>query len=238
MNFVTSWDDGHPKDQRIADLLFEFGLNGTFYIPISNKESKPVMNISTIRELDKKFEIGSHTYDHSYLLGMSKKECSDQIQHGKDQLEQILGHEVKGFCYPGGKYSNSIIQVVKESGFEYARTIENLSLDSGEDRWKIPTTLQFYPHNNLVLLKNYIHHGNYINKYPIINAAIKSKNFMDFLLRIIEITADTESILHIWGHSWEIDKLNLWVELRSFLKSISTLKPRVSTVYELSKKIN
>ena len=30
---TTSWDDGHPLDYRIAEMLQEYGLRGTFYIP-------------------------------------------------------------------------------------------------------------------------------------------------------------------------------------------------------------
>jgi hypothetical protein len=32
--FLTaSWDDGHPLDFRIADMLERYGLTGTFYVP-------------------------------------------------------------------------------------------------------------------------------------------------------------------------------------------------------------
>jgi hypothetical protein len=29
---TTSWDDGHPADERVLDMLAERGLRGTFYI--------------------------------------------------------------------------------------------------------------------------------------------------------------------------------------------------------------
>lgn len=28
---TTSWDDGHPLDLKIAELLDKYGINGTFY---------------------------------------------------------------------------------------------------------------------------------------------------------------------------------------------------------------
>ncbi len=31
---TTSWDDGHPLDFRVAELLSKYGLRGTFYIPM------------------------------------------------------------------------------------------------------------------------------------------------------------------------------------------------------------
>jgi hypothetical protein len=33
---TTSWDDGHPSDLRLADLLHKHSLRGTFYVPPEN----------------------------------------------------------------------------------------------------------------------------------------------------------------------------------------------------------
>ena len=32
---TTSWDDGHPLDLRVAELLAKYGLQGTFYVPMT-----------------------------------------------------------------------------------------------------------------------------------------------------------------------------------------------------------
>ena len=34
---TTSWDDGHPLDFRIAELLSEYRLRGTFYVPMESE---------------------------------------------------------------------------------------------------------------------------------------------------------------------------------------------------------
>ena len=65
--FTTSWDDGHPLDTRIAELLSRHGFQGTFYVPLSNREGLPVMPPEEMRRLGRGFEIGSHTIDHCYL---------------------------------------------------------------------------------------------------------------------------------------------------------------------------
>ena len=31
---TTSWDDGHPLDIRLAEMLARYGVLGTFYIPM------------------------------------------------------------------------------------------------------------------------------------------------------------------------------------------------------------
>ena len=37
---TTSWDDGHPLDFKLAELLNKYNLKGTFYIPRSNAEHR------------------------------------------------------------------------------------------------------------------------------------------------------------------------------------------------------
>ncbi|HEV7816478.1 MAG TPA: hypothetical protein VGP06_15440, partial [Janthinobacterium sp.] len=65
--FTCSIDDGSPSDMKMAELLYKYSLNGTFFIPMANREGKPVMSAGQIRDIGKQFEIGSHTLDHCYL---------------------------------------------------------------------------------------------------------------------------------------------------------------------------
>ena len=49
LTITTSWDDGHPMDLRVAELLTRSGLPGTFYVPPSN--SRPTLSTAEIRGL-------------------------------------------------------------------------------------------------------------------------------------------------------------------------------------------
>ena len=56
---TTSWDDGHPLDLRMADLLARYGMTGAFYVPLLYR-SRPVMEKSQIiATMDRGMEIGS-----------------------------------------------------------------------------------------------------------------------------------------------------------------------------------
>ena len=56
---TTSWDDGHPLDLRVVDLLARYGIKGTFYVPLLYR-SRPVMEkAQIIAILDRGMEIGS-----------------------------------------------------------------------------------------------------------------------------------------------------------------------------------
>jgi peptidoglycan-N-acetylglucosamine deacetylase len=72
MAITTSWDDGHPLDFRIANLLAKHGIPGTFYLPLKNV--RPTVSPSEIRELSLSFEIGAHTVNHVRLSGLPVEE--------------------------------------------------------------------------------------------------------------------------------------------------------------------
>ena len=101
--FTTSWDDGHPLDLRVAELLARYGCAGTFYVPRRNVEGRSVMTTHELRTLDAGFEIGGHTIDHVRLDRLQPIERRRQIVDGKRLLEDELGHAVEGFSYPWGR---------------------------------------------------------------------------------------------------------------------------------------
>ena len=100
LTITTSWDDGHPMDLRVAELLTRYGLPGTFYVPLSN--SRPTLSTAEIRGLSQQFEIGAHTVNHVRLTALADSEAQEQVTDSKKQLEDILGKPCSIFCFPGG----------------------------------------------------------------------------------------------------------------------------------------
>lgn len=230
MILVTSWDDGHPLDERIADMLSRFGLSGTFYVPVRNREGYPVMDSAALRRIAQSFEIGGHTLDHAYLTAIPPSEVDYQVRAGKDGIEQQLGCTIEGFCYPGGKENVSIRNTVRQIGFRYARTMENLRVESQDDLYRLPTTLQFFPHPTQVLLRNFLRYGRWARRTPVLLRALGACNWWERFPAIAETFAQTDNVLHLWGHSWEIEKFNLWKQLEQVLADISLLRPHSLTV--------
>jgi len=231
--FVTSWDDGHPFDERIADLLERYSLMGTFFVPIRNREGLPVLSAGAIRALDGQFEVGSHTQDHIYLTELSPGERWRQVIAGKMQLEDILGHAVEGFCYPGGKINSDIRQSVIDAGFSYARGINNFWLGIGSDRFDVPTTFQFFPHCRQVLWRNFARGGSYRSRFHSFRIMTSSDDWLAAMIRLIELEAETDNVIHLWGHSWEMERKCLWPQLDEFLRQVAAFCPQTSTVAEL-----
>lgn len=220
--FTCSIDDGHPSDMKMAELLDKHRLNGTFYIPIKNREGAPVMPPSAMRELSRRFEVGSHTYDHCFLSSVSISDAYFQVTEGKRHLEDILGEEVRGFCYPGGKYRAGDVDIVKASGFKYARSTVNLCFDVGNQAFEIPTTVQIYPHNRNVYVRNFAKSGDWTKRHQGLRLAIQHKNWIHRLYALFDYAVDRGNYFHLWGHSKDIDDHDAWREMDKFLAHVAT----------------
>lgn len=233
MIFVSSWDDGHPLDERLGDLLGAHGFRGTFFVPIRNREGMPVLGCGGLKRLAGAHEIGSHTHDHAYLTELPLDVAQQQILHGKCELEARLGRPVTGFCYPGGRFNSRVVSLVRGAGFAYARTVENLITHHVRDRYRVPTTLQFYPHSRLTLGRNYLRYGHKKDKAWLLLALSTRRSLSDHLRFAAKYANREDGVLHIWGHSWELERYQLWSALRSFLKEMVALAPTCLTLDEL-----
>jgi peptidoglycan/xylan/chitin deacetylase (PgdA/CDA1 family) len=224
--FTCSIDDGHPSDLKMAELLSKHGLRATFFIPVKNQEGFPVMTAPQMRELAQHFEIGSHTYDHCFLKYVPIAEAHYQIAEGKRRLEDILGHTVSGFCYPGGAYRPGDAEMVRACGFRYARTTKNLCFDAGDRPYEMPTTLQLYPHGRTVYLRNYARFGNWRERSEALQLALRHESWVDRLYGLFDHANQRGRAFHLWGHSRDLDQFDSWSELDRFLAHVaSTVKP-------------
>lgn len=221
VTFTCSIDDGHPSDMKMAELLDKHSLTGTFFIPIKNREGWPVMPAAHMREISRQFEVGSHTFDHCFLKSVAITESYFQVTEGKKQLENILGHPVSGFCYPGGKYRIGDAEIVKAAGFKYARTTMNLCFDVGDKPFEMPTTVQLYPHERNVYLRNFAKSGDWGNRQSGLRLALQHKNWIKRLYALFDHAADKGTCFHIWGHSKDFDDLNAWNEIDRFLSHVA-----------------
>lgn len=223
--FTCSIDDGHPADQRMADLLGHYGLPATFYLPIANCEGPPVMGAAQMREIDRNFEIGSHTHDHCFLSRLSDGDAQHQIRRGKRVLEDTLGHAVDGFCYPGGAYAGRHKVHVRLAGFRYARTTHNLFLSAGPNRYEMATTCQFYPHGRAVYLRNYLRGGGWLARRHGLEQVLRETDWERRLYGLLNAARQRQGVFHLWLHTQDVDQLNAWFQLEAFLAHAAAVTP-------------
>lgn len=237
MRVTFSWDDGHPHDLRIAELMARHGIRGNFYCPITNREGLPVMSPQDMRQLVAMpgMEIGAHTYSHAYATRLPLKEWVEDTQRGKDALEDILTREIPTFCYPGGKYSKDHVAAIEQMGFRYGRTTGNFSFSAVSHPLTVPTTLQFYPHSTAVLARNFTRHFRHHLGSRTAFALMTAPSFAERLQILLDsCRPESDQLLHLWGHSWEIMDANLLGPLEDTFRQLRERLPASAFVTNLS----
>lgn len=209
MIVTTSWDDGYPADAKIAELLAKHGAKGTFYVPDRNAEGRPVMTPGEVERLARTFEIGGHSIDHIVLTALDRAELARQITTNKHSLERATGTPLHGFCYVRGRYNAAVKAAVRNAGYTYARTVESFHTKLKADPFDMPVTLQFYPHARATYARNFAK-APHPARAKAFAAALRAPDLEARIAACADACSRTNGILHLWGHSWELEERNLW----------------------------
>lgn len=226
---TTSWDDGHPLDFRIAEMLERYGLTGTFYVP--RQAETEVMSTAQIQELGKRFEIGAHTLDHVRLQNISDVEARHQLRGSRLWIEEVTGRECRVFCFPGGKFHRRQLPLLRECGFVAARTVEMMSLTGSHTMnglALLPTTIQAHPHSLLTYTRNAAKRWRAPNMW---RAMVYHKNdWASTAISFLNCARREGGVFHLWGHSWEIEEAGQWEALERVLAAMGECKPEARCV--------
>ncbi len=225
---TTSWDDGYPADLKVAEMLADRALPGTFYVPFCGPDLKPTLTGSEVRNLHKAgFEIGAHTLTHAVLTDLSVASAATEITASKDQLQQRLGAPVSMFCYPRGRFNSTIVAQVKTAGYIGARTTEMLRLGSGSSPYTMPTTLQAFAHPSIDYFKNTVRHGSLSSMFRYRRELQVGIDWVQLGKFLLDRVLREGGVFHLWGHSWEIEGNRDWSrlgELFDYMSGHSTVQ--------------
>lgn len=214
---TTSWDDGHKLDLKLAQLLRQHGLEGTFYIAPEDHEIEPTQRLTNgeIQVLAQHFEIGAHTITHPRLPQVTDDAAVIEITNSKAVLEGTIGRPVTSFCYPGGEYRPIHVEAARRAGYTYARTVDRFQFAVGPDPFVAPTSIHAYRHWSDLLD---IAHFARFNPIKTIRYLL---NWDQLAMAMFDRTLHQGGIFHLWGHSWEIDQAGDWQRLERVFKHIA-----------------
>ncbi|WP_309397985.1 polysaccharide deacetylase family protein [Cerasicoccus maritimus] len=135
MRVVQCWDDGVTTDIPLIEILRRHQAKATFNLNTSVYQQERSylttfkgtevlrLAMSELRGVYEGFTIGNHTVSHPSLPTLPDAEARREIVDGRDFLQQHFQQPVDGFAYPIGHYDARIMELVREAGHAYARTI-------------------------------------------------------------------------------------------------------------------
>ena len=220
---TVSVDDGHPSDMRSAELLQKLGLKATFHVPARNPE-RALMSLQGIQEVAKHFEVGSHTFNHKPLGGLSDEEARAEIHDGKAWLEDVAGGEVVAFCYPKGKFHAGSVKLVREEGFLGARTCM-LNVNSFPENpflWGVST--HGHSHPAAIQIRHALLEKNFRGMFNFVFTHRLARTWSEHFRHAVDSVEKHGGVAHLYFHSWEIDEQGQWNDLTRLLENISQRK--------------
>jgi peptidoglycan/xylan/chitin deacetylase (PgdA/CDA1 family) len=218
---TTSWDDGDRCDLRLAEMLSAHGMAGTFYIPIEPFHAGRELSTEQMRDLATgNFEIGGHSVSHRNLTKLPYEEQLRETLDCRRILEDRLGLPIKSFCYPNGKVNQSVVRCVENAGYQGARTTRMLCSSLQFRRFEMPTTLQAFPLGPGHYLRNLARGANMAGLADYVVRLRRADSWVDLGKTLFDRVLEKGGCWHLYGHSWELEDLNLWKQLDDLLSYV------------------
>lgn len=101
---------------RILDLLDEYKIKATFFVPGINAENHPAV-MKTIHS--RGHELAGHGWKHENITGLSKEEEGERLRMTVKAIERAIGKRPVGYRTAGGDLSLHTLDLLWENGFIY-----------------------------------------------------------------------------------------------------------------------
>ncbi len=203
---TLSYDDGVEQDIRLIEIMKKNGLKGTFNVNSGcyAKEGTVYpegqihrrMTLSRAQELykDSGMEVAVHGLSHPFLEKLPVNICNYEVLQDRVNLEKEYGCMIRGMAYPFGTYSDGVVEVLKNCGIVYSRTVESTGrFDIPTDWLRMPATCH---HNDPKLME-------------------LADNFLNVADRF-----SNPKLFYLWGHSYEFEQNDNWHVIEQFAEYI------------------
>lgn len=205
---TLSYDDGVEEDVRLIEIMKQNGLCGTFNLNSGRLMTAEEYN-KTPRDYGKRLalkqaaelygvdgiEPALHTYSHTHLNTLPPAQVAYEVMKDREQLETLFGRVIRGMAYPYGTYSDETVEVLRNCGILYSRTVIYT-----ED-FKIPT--------DWLRLPATCHH--------------KNAHLPELTQKFIEKVHKTNEqpwLFYLWGHAYEFERDHNWEVIERFAEQI------------------
>jgi len=126
------------RENRKLELLHAVREATPAFVPEPwMREEFEIMSVEEARSLPPVVEIGSHTRTHPILDKVTLERAVDEIVGSKHVLEEVLGRDIRTFCYPNGQFSGDVARLVAMH-YDAAVTVEQGVASAQSERHRLP----------------------------------------------------------------------------------------------------
>ena len=135
---VITFDDGYMDNHTHAfPILRKYRQRATVMLVSSHigrsnvwdqedcVEGVPLLGMDEIREMGQSgISFGSHTVSHRSMPELDYEDAWRELVDSKAALEELLGYQVRTFCFPYGRSTPALSEMVRQAGYAAACGIE------------------------------------------------------------------------------------------------------------------
>lgn len=119
---VLTFDDGYLSQYVAAfPALEHFHWPGVLNL-VAEGSDLPDADVRKMLEADVPWELASHTVTHADLTTLDAAELRHEVAGSRRILQDRFGVPVDNFCYPAGRYDDTVIEAVSDAGYRGATT--------------------------------------------------------------------------------------------------------------------
>ena len=117
---VISFDDGYRPQYTFAlPQLRQHGWPGVLNL---KAEGSDLYESNVKAMLEAGWELAAHTINHSDLTTLEGEALEEEVAGSRKILQREYHVPVKNFCYPAGRFDETVISAVEAAGYEGATT--------------------------------------------------------------------------------------------------------------------
>ena len=202
---TLSYDDGVEEDIKLIEIMKKHGLKGTFNLNsglfgpedriykgkwhrrISKSEALEVYTPDVC-------EVACHGVTHEFCEYCDSASFALEVLEDRKNLETLFQKQIHGMAYANGSYNDTVVDVCKNAGIYYARTvIATRKFNFPTDWLRLPTTC---------------HHRD-----PELDRLTDEFLAMD-------ATNYGPKLFYLWGHTYEFADANNWHVIEKFAEKM------------------
>ena len=192
---TLSYDDCMEEDADLIELLEKYQMKATFNLIPGwfAKEGTTYPEGETYRLVTEKkakemyehplVEVANHGNEHKYMTSLTPLEMAEDTILCRKSLESLYGKIIRGMAYPYGWYDDTLIDVLKQCGITYCRTVESTENFDLPENW---------------LAWNPTCHHDDEALFDLADEFVSKQN------------VERPLLFYVWGHTFEFERNNNW----------------------------
>lgn len=112
-------DNAVPELERRKIPVAMFAISDRMGLSVDGINFDRLVTSEELRALTSRgVTIGSHTATHAVMTSLDARDAARELRDSRHRLAEMIGRDVTMFCFPYGAYSDALIPLCREAGYD------------------------------------------------------------------------------------------------------------------------